>query len=77
MTGRSIKLDFGRVGTGRKETTSRMYNNPLIKLVRLLNGTFTFDENYCYITIPFEEFYKYLEKWERLYGKVQNKKNVK
>lgn len=54
-----------------------MYNNPLIKLVRLLNGTFTFDENYCYITISFEEFYKYLEKWEKLYGKVQNKKNVK
>lgn len=77
MKGHSIKLDFGRVGTGRKETTSRMYNNPLIKLARLLNGTFTFDENYCYITIPFEEFYKYLEKWEKLYGKVQNKKNVK
>ena len=77
MKGRSIKIDFGHVGIGRKETTSRMYNNPLIKLVRLLNGTFTFDENYCYITIPFEEFYKYLEKWEKLYGKVQNKKNVK
>lgn len=42
-----------------------MYNNPLIKLVRLLKGTFTFDENYCYITIPFEDFYKYLETWER------------
>lgn len=77
MKEHTIKLDFGHVWTGRKETTSRMYNNPLIKLVRLLNGTFTFDENYCYITIPFEEFYKYLEKWEKLYGKVQNKKNVK
>ena len=65
MKEHSIKLDFGYVGTGRKETTSRMYNNPFIKLVRLLKGTFTFDENYCYITIPFEEFYKYLETWER------------
>lgn len=54
-----------------------MYDNPLIKLVRLLKGTFTFDESYCYITIPFEEFYKYLETWEKIYGKVQNKKNIK
>ena len=77
MKERTIKLDFGRVGTGRKDTTSRIYNNPLIKLVRLLKGTFTFDESYCYITIPFEEFYKYLETWEKIYGKVQNKKNVK
>lgn len=74
MKGYSIKLDFGRVGTGRKETTSRMYNNPLIKLVRVLKGTFTFDENYCYITIPFEEFYKYLEIWERTLCHTNTKK---
>ena len=74
MAGHSIKIDFGRVGTGRKETTSRMYNNPIIKLVRLLNGTFTFDENYCYITIPFEEFYKYLEMWERTSCQIINQK---
>lgn len=74
MKERSIKLDFGCVGTGRKETTSRMYNNPLIKLVRLLKGTFTFDESYCYITISFEEFYKYLETWERTLCYINTKK---
>lgn len=74
MKERSIKLDFGCVGTGRKETTSRMYNNPLIKLVRLLKGTFTFDESYCYITMPFEEFYKYLETWERTLCHINTKK---
>ena len=74
MKERSIKLDFGRVGTGRKETTSRMYDNPLIKLVRLLKGTFTFDESYCYITIPFEEFYKYLETWEWTLCRISTKK---
>lgn len=51
-----------------------MYNNPLIKLVRLLKGTFTFDESYCYITIPFEEFYKYLETWERTLCHINTKK---
>lgn len=74
MKGRSIKIDFGCVGTGRKETTSRMYNNPLIKLVRLIKGTFTFDESYCYITIPFEDFYKYLEIWERTSCQTINQK---
>lgn len=74
MKGHTIKLDFGYVGIGRKETTSRMYNNPLIKLVRLLKGTFTFDENYCYITIPFEEIYKYLEIWERTLCQTINQK---
>lgn len=62
-----FKLVFGNsITTSRKETTSRMYNNPLIKLVRLLKGVFTFDENYCYITIPFNQLYEYLETWERL-----------
>ena len=70
----SIKIDFGNVGTGRKETTPRMYNNPLIKLVKLLNGAFTFDENYCYITIPFDDFYKYLDTWERTLCRTINQK---
>lgn len=62
-----LKLVFGSsVTTSRKEATSRMYNNPLIKLVRLLKGVFTFDEKYCYITIPFNQFYEYLETWEKL-----------
>lgn len=74
MKGHSIKLDFGHVGIGRKETTSRMYNNPLIKLVKLLKGAFTFDENYCYITIPFEEFYKYLKTWEMTLCRTNTKK---
>ena len=60
-----FKLVFGNsITTSRKETTSRMYNNPLIKLVRLLKGVFTFDEKYCYITIPFNQFYEYLKIWE-------------
>lgn len=68
MKERSIKLDFGRVGTGRKETTSRMYNNPLIKLVRLLKGTFTFDESYCYITIPLKNFINILRHGRKRYA---------
>lgn len=74
MARNTVKIDFGRVGTGRKEVPTRVYNNPIIKLVRLLNGAFTFDEKYCYITIPFDDFYEYLEIWERTLCQTSTKK---